>query len=270
MSPILTSEQVNTLAAMAMRDSTLKQELLDAPHAAVHTHLGVEVPPTKTLRVIQAETQTLTLVISPRPADWPSDLSVEDATARLLSELPALDDKVRKATEFQMQLTARAWQDEPFKHRLLHDAKAAVVQELAVTLPDELKRRAPTASRSLPPRVSSTGRVRCHVIDQRHPLHRTHLRPVVIGGIVLTGQVVPKGDGVRRPTKATLEFGQRIVIGEMAQQRLRFRGLQSLNGHGKGGIYPQQAFPRNRVNAHQWRLDQWPNAKYLSTNNFTF
>jgi hypothetical protein len=138
MSPILTPEQINTLVAMAMRDSTLKQELLDNPHAAVHTHLGVEVPPTKTLRVIQAETQTLTLVIPPRPADWPSDLSVEDATARLLSELPALDDKARKATEFQMQLTARAWRDEPFKHRLLHDAKAAVVQELAVTLPDEL------------------------------------------------------------------------------------------------------------------------------------
>jgi len=138
MSAILTPDQVNILVASAMRDSALKQELLNDPHAVAQAHLGVEIPSTKTLHVVQAEAQTLTVVIPPRPPDWPADLSLEDATTQLLSERPATDEKSRKVMEIQMQLTAKAWQDESFKQRLLHDAKATMVQELGVTLPEVL------------------------------------------------------------------------------------------------------------------------------------
>jgi hypothetical protein len=137
MSTILTPQQVNTLVERAMRDSALKQALLDHPHAAVQSQLGVEVPAGKTLRVIQAPAQTVTVVIPSRPADWPDNLSVEAATARLRGDLAAQEGKAQRTNEVWSQLTARAWQDAAFTQRLIQDPKAAVSQELAVSLPND-------------------------------------------------------------------------------------------------------------------------------------
>jgi hypothetical protein len=141
MSTLLSTEQVHTLVASAMRDSTLRQALLDDPYAVVQSQLGIELPAGMTLHVLQGETQTVTVVIPQAPSDWPAGLSVEAACERLRSAQPEPAGKTQRALEFQMQLVARAWQDEAFKQCLLRDPKGAVEEELGVDLPDALSLR---------------------------------------------------------------------------------------------------------------------------------
>jgi hypothetical protein len=135
---ILNSEQAHHVVAKAMRDQSFKQALLDHPNAVIESELGVTVPAGKTLHVVQAEAHTLSIVIPQRPAAWPADLSLEDTMARLLSDLPALDEKARKATDMHRQIIAKAWCDETFLQELLRDPKVSVARELTVALPDEL------------------------------------------------------------------------------------------------------------------------------------
>jgi len=135
---ILNAEQANHVAVKAMRDQSFKQVLLDHPNATIERELGVTVPAGKTLKVVPGQAQTLSIVIPQRPADWSSELSSEDAMARLLGDLPTTDEKTRKAAAMQLQIIAKAWCDETFLQDLRRDPKVAVARELAVALPEEL------------------------------------------------------------------------------------------------------------------------------------
>jgi len=138
MMSILTSDQVRSLTASAMRDSAFKQALLENPRAAVHESLGEVIPADKTLHVLQREGPSVTGVIPQAPPDWPSGLSREAAMERFRNEVPELAGNVHRTVEFHMQLIARAWQDEAFKQRLLHDPKGTVREALGIELPDDL------------------------------------------------------------------------------------------------------------------------------------
>ena len=138
MSALLTPAQVHTVLAKAIRDQTFRQTLRQTPHAAIEQELGVTVPAGKTVQVVQAEAQTLSIVIPQRPVDWPADLSVEDAMARLRRDRPEMDEQTRKATDMQLRLTAKAWQDERFREDLERHPKATVAQALDVELPEDL------------------------------------------------------------------------------------------------------------------------------------
>jgi hypothetical protein len=138
MADILTSEQAHRIVLQAMREPSFKQALLDHPHATIEQELGVTVPAGKTVHVMQAEAQTLSIVIPQRPVDWPADLSVEDAMARLLGDRPEMDEQTRKAADMQLRLTAKAWQDERFREDLERHPKATVAQALDVELPEDL------------------------------------------------------------------------------------------------------------------------------------
>jgi hypothetical protein len=128
---ILTLDQRNTLIQNAMRDPVFKRALLDDPHAATYQRLGMEIPPGQILHVVPSETQTIAIIIPPRPADW----SVEAMRQHLGRHLPAMPEASRKVAEVQIELIAHAWHDETFKQQLLKDAKAVVAELLDVTLP---------------------------------------------------------------------------------------------------------------------------------------
>jgi hypothetical protein len=130
---ILNSAQANQVVVKAMRDRTFKQLLLDNPNAAIESELGVTVPAGQALHVVQAEAQTLSIVMPQRPVNWPSALSLEDATARLLGDLPAIDEKARRATEMRLQIITKAWCDETFLQGLRRDPKVTLARELALT-----------------------------------------------------------------------------------------------------------------------------------------
>jgi len=135
MSAILTTEQINTLMTHVMRNPSLRQALLDNPHAAVQSQLGVDVPSGKTLYVVEASPDRPTIVIPMRPADWSETLSAADVAEKIGGDLSTLDDQSRKMAQMQARLIGRAWQNDAFKQRLLSDAHSTISQELGVTLP---------------------------------------------------------------------------------------------------------------------------------------
>ena len=115
-------DQYAQVVTRTWQDEAFKQRLLGNPQAVLQEH-GLVVPAGKAVRVVEDTAETVHLVL---PAKLAGELSAE----RLARGAGQGQEPARQMG----QVLARAWQDEPFKQRLVADPRA-VLREQGIVVP---------------------------------------------------------------------------------------------------------------------------------------
>jgi hypothetical protein len=116
------AEQYAQVVTRTWQDEPFKQRLLGNPQAVLQEH-GLMVPAGKAVRVVEDTAETMHLVLLAKPA---GELSAD----RLARGAGQGQEPARQLG----QVLARAWQDEPFKQRLVADPRA-VLREQGIVVP---------------------------------------------------------------------------------------------------------------------------------------
>jgi hypothetical protein len=135
---MLTTEQKQQLVVKATKDEAFRAALLQDAKAAASAALQLTLPAEYRLHVLQTDPQQISLVLPPYPADWPSQLSVDDLLQRLRQGKPAAEAAQERVIDGQITLLDKAWHDAAYKQALLQDPKEVIRREFGEGLPAEV------------------------------------------------------------------------------------------------------------------------------------
>ena len=86
--------------------------------------------------------------------------------------------------------------------------------------------------------------------------HGTHLGEVVVGAVVLDGDVVPEGDGAGLPVEAGLELGQLGVAAEEIEEGVALGGIEADDLAGEEPVHEQGGATGAGMADHDGVLDR--------------
>jgi hypothetical protein len=139
----LTNDQKQQLAMRAMKDETFRAALLRDAKAAVSAALQIPpLPAAYQLHVVQADPQRIVLVLPPRPAECPTNASVDVLRGYLWQDVPTAEAGQQRVLDGQATLIANAWHDPAYKQALLQDPRAVVEREFGTALPADVTMQA--------------------------------------------------------------------------------------------------------------------------------
>jgi Nitrile hydratase, alpha chain len=131
------------LITRALKDEAFRQELIANPKAVVEKELGAKLPEKLEINVLKETEDTLYMVLPCNPYNGLSDeelkaslgMTYEDIARWVLEQQrnDFLDE------EKSINIIARAWRDEAFQQKLIHDPVQVIEQELGAKIQEHIK-----------------------------------------------------------------------------------------------------------------------------------
>jgi len=134
---ILNLEQQTKLQLKGAKDPAFRQHLIAKPKAMMEKELGLSLPESLSIEVIETTENNLVLLVPPKPDDFTEGMTAEQWLKKHREELLVANE--HPVVQGQARLFAKSWESDAFKKRLLRDPHETIAQEFSVILPEGLR-----------------------------------------------------------------------------------------------------------------------------------
>jgi len=133
---ILNPEQQAKVQLKAAKDAAFRRRLTANPKAVIEKELGLSLPESLNIEVIEATEKNLVFIIPPKPENFTASMTAEQWLKAHRQELSGPSEN--PIVQGQARLLAKSWESDGFKQRLLKNPHETIAAEFFVTLPEDL------------------------------------------------------------------------------------------------------------------------------------
>jgi len=131
---ILNPEQQGKIQLKAAKDLVFRQHLIARPKAMMEKELGLSLPESLSIEVIETTENNLVLLVPPKPDDFTEGMTAEQWLKKHREELFVANE--HPVVLGQARLFAKSWGSDAFKQRLFRNPHETIAQEFSVILPE--------------------------------------------------------------------------------------------------------------------------------------